>query len=367
MPPDPRKPILLIAILLLGMAMTLSDGLSGPGSLGLSPSYSEPEPPPLPLHRPGISVYFTDSSLDGFRGGPETGLIAAVDAARVQVDIAAYDLDLWGLRDALTDAHRRGVRVRAVVEADQADTPEVQALSAAGIPVVTDRPEGLMHDKFVIVDRRQVWTGSMNFTLNGAYRNDNHLLAINSREAAAIYEAEFEEMFIGGLFGAFSPRGHMREIELENGGGKPVRVAIYFSPDDGVQDAVVSLIQSAQESVRFMAFSFTSDEIGQAMLDRSAAGLPVSGVFDESQLRSNRGSEYDYLAAAGLDVRIDGSRYKLHHKVVIIDRRIVIAGSYNFSASAETRNDENLLVIYDREIAELFLSEWERVFESGRR
>lgn len=366
MPPDPKKTTLLIAILLFGMAMTLFDGISGPGTFGTHEEFADPAPPPIPLVRPGLSVFFTDSTLEEFRGGPETGLIAAVDAARVQVDIAAYDLDLWGLRDALVDAQRRGVRVRVVLEADQADTPEVNTLVAAGIPIVTDRPEGLMHDKFVIIDRRQVWTGSMNFTLNGAYRNDNHLLAIDSKDAAEIYQGEFEEMFTLGLFGAFSPVGGPRRVELDTGGGESIRLEILFSPDDGVEARLLELVVRARSSIRFMAFSFTSDALGEALLERAGAGVLVSGIFDESQLKSNRGSEYDYLKVAGLAVRIDGNRDKLHHKVLIIDEAIVIAGSYNFSASAETRNDENLLVIHSEEIAGVFLEEWTRVFEAGR-
>jgi phosphatidylserine/phosphatidylglycerophosphate/cardiolipin synthase-like enzyme len=95
-------------------------------------------------------------------------------------------------------------------------------------------------------------------------------------------------------------------------------------------------------------------------------GVDVLGVFDESQLRSNTGSEYEWLLGAGLDVRIDGSPDKLHHKVIIIDGRIVITGSYNFSVSAESRNDENLVVIFDEEVAGVYLEEWERVYSIGK-
>ena len=57
----------------------------------------------------------------------------------------------------------------------------------------------------------------------------------------------------------------------------------------------------------------------------------------------------------------------MHHKVMIIDGEIVITGSYNFSRSAETRNDENMIFIYNREIAELFLDEFEKVYEQALR
>lgn len=360
-----RKTALLFFLLLSGVAAT--SRLGGAGAMrpaGLLSAVRTPAP--APWLSPGLSVYFSDPAGGGFRGGPEEALIEAVEEARLQVDVAAYDLDLWGLRDAMLDAHRRGVAVRLVVEADHLHEPEVEALVEGGIPVSPDRPDGLMHDKFIIIDRRQVWTGSMNFTLHGAYVNDNNLAAITSPAAAAAYEGEFEEMFVEGLYGAYSPPGEPVQIEIVGPGGTAIRVEIYFSPDDGVEARIVELIDAAQRSVRFMAFSFTSDAIGEAMLERAAAGVLVQGVFDESQLRSNRGSEYEGMLGAGLDVRVDGSPGKLHHKVIVLDGRIVILGSYNFSLSAETRNDENMLVIHDESIAAAFEAEWQRLFELGR-
>lgn len=361
---DLKKPPLLIAALFFGLAMTFLTALQGPGSLGLPAARPAPAPPPAPFLSPGISVFFTDRMLEQFSGGPETGLLAAIDAARAELDIAAYDLDLWSLRDALLAAHRRGVKVRMVMEADQAETEEVLALTAAGIPLVQDLPDGLMHDKFVVIDRQAVWTGSMNFTLNGAYRNDNHLLVLNSPVAAAVYREEFEEMFVAGLFGAYSPTGTPRTFELPGPDNRPISVEVLFSPDDGTADRILSLLDTAQQTIQFMAFAFTSDAIGEKLVEKAEQGVLVAGIFDESQLQVS--SEYAYLLAAGLDVRVDGSPYKLHHKAIIIDGATVIAGSYNFSLGAETRNDENTVIIHDPAVAEKFLAEWQRLFDSGR-
>ena len=56
----------------------------------------------------------------------------------------------------------------------------------------------------------------------------------------------------------------------------------------------------------------------------------------------------------------------MHHKVIIIDDSTVILGSYNFTASADERNDENLLIIHDPEVAALFVEEFGRVYEQAR-
>jgi phosphatidylserine/phosphatidylglycerophosphate/cardiolipin synthase-like enzyme len=142
-------------------------------------------------------------------------------------------------------------------------------------------------------------------------------------------------------------------------------IETYFSPDDGVAARLVSVLNTAQESVYFMAYSFTSDDLGQTLRNLHSAGLTVKGVMDESQVKSNQGTEFDPFIQAGVDVRLDGISGLMHHKVMIIDRKIVVLGSYNFTASAENTNDENLLIIYNPQIAELFLAEFERVYAQG--
>ena len=91
-------------------------------------------------------------------------------------------LNLWSIRDALLHAHQRGVVVRLVMESDNMDTSEVQDLLDAGIHIIGDQREGLMHDKFVVIDRSEVWTGSMNYTVTGAYKDNNNLLLIRSAQ-----------------------------------------------------------------------------------------------------------------------------------------------------------------------------------------
>ena len=87
--------------------------------------------------------------------------------------------------------------------------------------------------------------------------------------------------------------------------------------------------------------------------------------MDDEQIRSNQGTEFDPFRQAGLNVLIDGIEGLMHHKVFVVDRKIVVLGSYNFSQSAEERNDENLLIIHSPEIAEQFILEFERVAAQG--
>ena len=307
------------------------------------------------------TVYFSEpgsSEASSYRGGPDTALAEAINSARASVDMAIHDLDLWSLRDALIDAHRRGVTVRLVVESDNANNPEIEEVIQAGIEVVLDRNPNLMHNKFAVIDQFEVWTGSMNFTINGAYKNDNNLVRLRSSVLAQSYLAEFDEMFTNGLYGSTSSANTANQSFTHEG----TLIEVYFSPDDNPAGRIIELINNAEHSIQFMAFSFTSDPIGDAIIAAHGRGVEVSGVLETSQA-SQQGGEFFRLSDEGIDVALDGNPNNMHHKVIIIDGKIVITGSYNFSRNAEERNDENIVILYNVDIANLFLEEFLRVFE----
>ena len=220
-----------------------------------------------------------------------------------------------------------------------------------------------------LLKSKSVWTGSWNLTENGTYRNNNNAVLIASTALAENYTAEFEEMFAG-QFGPTSPADTPNSrvvitVEIGEGQERQVEVENYFAPEDEVADRIIAEIEGAQSRIRFLAFVFTSDEIADAMLERERAGVVVQGVV-ESRNAEREYSEYERLRAVVHDVLSDGNPYIMHHKVIIIDDATVILGSYNFTASAETRNDENLLIIHDAEVAALFVAEFGRVYETAR-
>lgn len=328
---------------------------------------SLPKPTPIPTEVPPgggwYAVYFTDPmdpSTSTLRGGPDSNLVKDIDEAQYSVDIAIYRLDLWSVRDALIRAHRRGVTVRMVIESDHILEAEIKDLEAAGIPVVGDRREPLMHHKFVVIDGLVVWTGSMNFTVSGAYRSNNNLICIRSSRVAQNYTREFEEMFIEGRFGALSkPNTPSPKVTADG-----VLIETYFSPDDGVATRLVDVLRDATSSIDFLVYTFTSDILAEVMIARAQTGVVVRGVMERGQA-SNPGSEYERLRNAGLDVRLDNNPGNMHHKVIIVDGILVITGSYNFSHTAEESNDENVLILYDVDVGTKYLQEFEDIFEAA--
>ncbi len=316
-----------------------------------------------------IQVFFTTPKYPdraaNHHGGLDEKLTAFINTAMTSVDVAIYQLDLPNATQALLDAQKRGATTRVVTDIDILNDPKENAsfkqLQKAKIPVIGGNPNAIMHDKFVVVDGKAVWTGSWNFTTNDTYRYNNNAALIQSAELARNYTATFDKMFKNKAFGAQrKPGGTTSRLTI---GG--LAVENYFAPENKVSDKILARLRQAQTAIDFMAYSFTDDNIGQVVLDRAKAGVKVRGVF-ETTGSETRFSEYGKMKAANLDVLQDGNPYLMHHKVFIVDGRTVFFGSFNFTQNADTENDENLLIVDDPALAQAFQAEFGRVYDTAK-
>ena len=260
------------------------------------------------------------------------------------VECAFYDLELESLIDAIAakdhklvldyDNHIRNEKIKSLN----------YRLAKRGVQ---------MHNKFCIFDEKTVATGSFNPTSRGERKNNNNLLVIRSEALSSLYTAEFNELYSGNSFSISSFLYSWKDSVTING----TRTEVYFCPEDCSPQIITDLIESASGSVHFMTFSFTSDEIGESLMEAHDRGIDVRGIIEKTQ--NSRYSEYDKLKDAGIDVALDSNPAFMHHKVFIIDEEIVVAGSANPSNNGFNVNDENLLVVYDKELAKRFVGEFE--------
>jgi phosphatidylserine/phosphatidylglycerophosphate/cardiolipin synthase-like enzyme len=138
----------------------------------------------------------------------------------------------------------------------------------------------------------------------------------------------------------------------------PQGVQVFFSPRGGATKAVVDTLSQATNSVLVQAYSFTSVPIAQALVAAHSRGVLVRVILDKSQ-RTEKYSEADFLKNQGVPPKIDDEHSIAHNKVMIIDGRVVITGSFNFTKAAEEHNSENLLIINDPELASRYMHNWE--------
>lgn len=134
---------------------------------------------------------------------------------------------------------------------------------------------------------------------------------------------------------------------------------VCFSPRGGCTDLVVNTLAQARSTVLVQAYSFTSQPIAQALVDTHRRGVQVEVIVDKSQPTA-RGNQLDFVAQAGIPVRIDAAHAIAHNKIMVIDAETVITGSFNFTEAAEKSNAENLLVIENRALAEKYEWNWKK-------
>ncbi len=304
-----------------------------------------------------ISIYFAPAShVD--TNGIDDRFLAFVSSGKKSIFCAFYELEWMDAAQVLIEKHRAGLAVKVVSDSDYEGRDATRACIDAGIPVVFDSRSAFMHDKFCVVDGQRVWTGSTNITENGMFRNDNNAIVVASPELASNFTAEFGEMFADHRFGPRSPRGTAYPVVVVD----RVTFETYFAPEDNVRRELIDEIEDAHRTIDFMAFSFTSDDIAEAMAKRIHDGVAVRGIF-ETRNAGSRYADDDFLSRQGAIIHMDENPYTMHNKVIIIDTDTVVTGSYNFSNNAEESNDENVLIIHSPAVAERYTRQFEALFD----
>lgn len=315
-----------------------------------------------------LELYFTDPVnplATREVGGVDAFLASAIVAARESVDIALRNLNLASVTSALVVANRRGIPIRVIAESDSMnDRSDFQVLIDAGIPVVEDQQPGLMNNRFVVIDHKEVWTGSLSYDLAGVFREYNTLVRIVSPEVAADYTKEFNEMFENNQFGPLvAPETPNPSVDIQG-----TQVEVLFSPDDIVSARLSQLISEAQQNISFLVYSFSSEELGTSIRSKAADGVTVGGVIEFDPIDPNSPNpnlslmdELNFFRQAGLNVLLDRNPEVLNHKIMIIDSKIVVFGSYDFTNRAEIDNDENVVIIHNEAVAQKFMEEFQRV------
>jgi phosphatidylserine/phosphatidylglycerophosphate/cardiolipin synthase-like enzyme len=124
-------------------------------------------------------------------------------------------------------------------------------------------------------------------------------------------------------------------------------IQVYFSPDGGCTNAINKILGQSKQEILVQAYSFTSAPIAKALLEAHKRGVKVQVILDKSQ-KTHKYSSATFLKNSRIPTFIDDNHAIAHNKIMIIDREIVITGSFNFTKAAEEKNAENLLIIRDK-------------------
>ena len=137
-------------------------------------------------------------------------------------------------------------------------------------------------------------------------------------------------------------------------------VTVCFVPPDDCSALIIEMVSAARSRVRIAAYELTSAPIVAALVGAHDRGVDVQAVLDPANLRpiGRRPGSAVALAAAGVPVRIDHPTGIAHNKFIEIDDDLVIGGSFNDTAAAQTRNAENMTLTRSAEVAAEYVADW---------
>ena len=298
-------------------------------------------------------------------GGPdnlEDAITAFISKAEKSLDIAVQELDSEIIARAIT-AKRPGVRVRLVLESDylrarrfrpnpweeggsHGPNRKIQnAMLRSAAWVRTDFNPHIFHQKFIIRDRKAVLTGSTNFTNTGTTKNLNHIIVLEDVAVAKIYGREYREIRQG-HFGKLN-EGHDAKPEEVVVSKIPIR--ILFAPDHSPEMDIMKQMLKAKKRIDFAMFTFSkSSGIDDTMKVLADNGVKVKGVLDSMAANQVWAATHDLLGHPNIKLhraRRGGGLGKMHHKLMVIDKRVIIAGSFNYTGPANLLNDENIIML----------------------
>lgn len=301
-------------------------------------------------------------------------LIEYINACTTSLDIAIYNSyspsETTGLAGAINAAHTRGVQVRIIY--DGSTSSVMIPLINPAIPTLPSPQSSayaIMHNKFVIFDanhsdpnRPWVWTGSTNWTeLQIEGPDQNNAIAIQDQSLALAYKLEFDEMWgsstltpdlVNSRFGPYKTDNTPHTFII---GGKTVES--YFSPSDDTNTHIISTINTANSDIDIATMLITRTDITSALLDKFNSGMTNINLVTDTQ--NPTGNQFLTIQAGLSPNHVVKSSFSgiMHHKYMVVDNfaptsdPLVLLGSHNWSSAAQTKNDENTLIVHDANTA----------------
>lgn len=297
-------------------------------------------------------------------------IIERIDLAQNTIDLAIYNINDMDIVNALNEAVIRGVNVRVVAD-DGASNAGLQG--NLNFEVLFGNSNGLMHNKFLSIDADSpldAWVvmGSMNFSEQNIFDDFNNVIIFQDQAVAKAYRIEFEEMWGGS---GLSPNPSNAKFGSDKVDNTPhlfkvgdTYLELYFAPSDRVLDRIDEALATTDNDLSMALLLITQNRLRDRIINLNDGSRWIRGIVESINLV---GSDFQALVNDGVDMVHHDETYDIHHKYAIVDyyynevgSPMVINGSYNWSAAAEEKNDENTIIWHSYNIANLFMQEFEQ-------
>ena len=316
-----------------------------------------------------VELFFVDplkytSSQNVCVNEPCLALVELINNAQHTIDFAVYGFEKEEkIQQALLNAKERGVKIRGVVDKtadNKSYYKDTDTLAKKLQNVKNDytdsskRPkkyrEGIMHNKYFIVDGTYVWTGSMNISPNCITYNANVSVLIKSPELAKAFENDFEQMYAGKFHTQKKGPSKTKIVVTDD----MTEIKPFFLPEDKNTAAeIINLINGAKEYIYVPIFYLTYQDYANALIRAKKRGVDVKVIVDATSVK-NPSTVHKKLQKEGIEVKVENWGGKMHMKSLIVDNEYIVVGSMNFTKSGYGLNDENTLIIKNKQLASDF-------------
>lgn len=262
---------------------------------------------------------------------------AAINEAQKSILLLIYSLTDKKIIDCLKNQSKKGIDVKVVCDAKA--SPYADAKLGDKITLTRRLGPGLMHQKILVTDREKVWIGSANMSSDSLRMHGNLVTALHSEALAGQIHAKAETLKVEGK-GASFPNANFTI------GGQLIE--LWFLPDN--QKAVqrlISLIKSAKKTIRVAMFTWTRQDLAQAVIEASKKGVDTEIVIDHYSGKGASTKIVRLLKKNGIKVSLSTGAPLLHHKFLYIDEKTLVNGSANWTKAAFTQNDDCFIVMHD--------------------
>ena len=284
------------------------------------------------LYPESLQVYFTPhQEVDNF-------ILEKVEEANKCVYIASYSFGWRKLLGKLLELKKKNVDVKIFIEKSFYQDGLEKNIRKDNLK------NSLFHPKFMIIDEEKLLIGSLNFTYENIYLHHNNIIFIENKELTGYFYKTFLSFWNGKRVEDYYKKG---------------KFEVYFSPWSDCENILRKYIFSANFSIYFALFDFTSEGIARQIIEKKKKGIRVFGIIERNKILPY--SVFYLLEDFGCKMKKSNMAGLLHDKFFIIDEETVITGSYNPTLSAR-RNIECLFIVKDKKVAKEFLKEWKNLW-----
>jgi len=264
-------------------------------------------------------------------------LTTAIHNAKKSILLIIYTLTDEKIIQSLRQKSIEGIDVRVICDAK--GSPLAARKLGSKVKTFKRFSSGIMHQKILVVDEEQVWIGSANMTGESLRLHGNLIMAMHSKELAAMIARKAQ---------AFKKNARGELFSHQNFTICQQKSEFWLLPDDPQAiPRLLQLIRSAEKTIRVAMFTWTRFDLAQAVIDAKNRGIDTEVAIDYNSAKGASAKVVEMLKKAGVAVRLGPGNALLHHKFLYVDNKTLVNGSANWTKAAFSKNDDCFMVLHD--------------------